>query len=94
MLGAFTKTLVVASRPHGCSNASVGLSRQIHIPMSFAYGPPYPRDADRIFGSALYFAVDKYEPDRTAAFMLKFLVVLWAVAAVLHCTCLFGYGFF
>ena len=35
------------------------------------------------FGSALYFAVDKYEPDRTVAFMLKFLVVLWAAAAVL-----------
>jgi len=46
------------------------------------------------FGSALYFAVDKYEPDRTVAFMLKFLVVLWAAAAVLHCTGLFGYGFF
>jgi len=46
------------------------------------------------FGSALYFAVDKYEPDRTVAFMLKFLVVLSAAAAVLHCTGLFGYGFF
>jgi len=46
------------------------------------------------FGSALYFAVDKYEPDRTVAFMLKFLVALWAAAAVLHCTGLFGYGFF
>jgi hypothetical protein len=46
------------------------------------------------FGSGLYFAVDRYEPDRTVAFMLKFLVVLWAAAAVLHCTGLFGYGFF
>jgi hypothetical protein len=34
------------------------------------------------------------QPDRTVAFMLKFLVVLWAAAAVLHCTGLFGYGFF
>jgi hypothetical protein len=41
------------------------------------------------FGSGLYFAVDRYEPDRTVAFMLKFLA-----AAVLHCTGLFGYGFF
>ena len=46
------------------------------------------------FGSGLYFAVDRYEPDRTVAFMLKFLVVLWAAAAVFHCTGLFGYGFF
>jgi hypothetical protein len=46
------------------------------------------------FGSGLYFAVDRYEPDRTVAFMLKFLVVLWAAAAVLHCTGLFDYGFF
>ena len=46
------------------------------------------------FGSALYFAVDKYEPDRAVAFMLKFLVVLWAAAAVFHYTGLFGYGFF
>ena len=30
------------------------------------------------FGSALYFAVDKYEPDRTVAFMLKFLVAYGA----------------
>jgi hypothetical protein len=45
-------------------------------------------------GSGLYFAVDRYEPDRTVAFMLKFLVVLWAAAAVFHCTGLFGYGFF
>src|SRR5262245_30918580 len=29
------------------------------------------------FGSALYLAVDKYEPDRTLAFMLKLLVVIW-----------------
>jgi hypothetical protein len=43
-------------------------------------------------GSGLYFAVDRYEPDRTVAFMLKFLVVLWAAAAVFHCTGLFGYG--
>jgi len=46
------------------------------------------------FGSALYFAVDKYEPDRAVAFMLKFLVVLWAAAAVFHYTRLFGYGLF
>jgi hypothetical protein len=46
------------------------------------------------FGSALYFAVDKYEPDRAVAFMLKLLVVMWGAAAVLHCTGLFGSGFF
>jgi len=46
------------------------------------------------FGSALYLAVDKYEPDRTLAFILKLLVVMWGTAAVLHCTGLFGYGFF
>ena len=45
------------------------------------------------FGSALYFAVDKYEPDRTVAFMLKFLVALWAAAAVLHCTGLLATDF-
>ena len=55
---------------------------------------PHPRTADRLFWIGLYFAVDRYEPDRTVAFMLKFLVVLWAAAAVLHCTGLFGYGFF
>jgi hypothetical protein len=31
------------------------------------------------FGSGLYFAVDKYEPDRTVAFVLKCLVVMWGV---------------
>jgi hypothetical protein len=46
------------------------------------------------FGSALYLAVDKYEPDRTQAFILKLLVVMWGSAAVLHCPGLFGYGFF
>ena len=29
------------------------------------------------FGSGLYFAVDRYEPDRALAFMLKLLVVMW-----------------
>jgi hypothetical protein len=46
------------------------------------------------FGSALYFAVDRYEPDRALALMFKLLVVMWGAAAVLHCTGLFGYGFF
>ena len=46
------------------------------------------------FGSALYFAVDRYEPDRAVAFMLKLLVVMWGTAAVLHCTGMFGHGFF
>ena len=46
------------------------------------------------FGSALYFAVNRYEPDRTVAFMLKLFVVMWGAAAMLHCTGLFGYGFF
>jgi hypothetical protein len=46
------------------------------------------------FGSGLYFAVDRYESDRALAFMLKLLVVMWCAAAVLHCTGLFGYGFF
>ena len=45
-------------------------------------------------GSGLYFAIDRYEPDRTVAFMLKFLIVLWAAVAVLHRIGLFGYGFF
>jgi hypothetical protein len=31
------------------------------------------------FGSALYVTVDKYEPDRALAFMLKSLVVMWAL---------------
>jgi len=46
------------------------------------------------FGSALYFAVDRYEPDRAVAFMLKLLVVMWGAAAVLHCGGVFGQGFF
>jgi hypothetical protein len=33
------------------------------------------------FGSALYVAVDRYEPDRALAFMLKSLVVMWGAAA-------------
>ena len=36
----------------------------------------------------------RYEPDRTVAFMLKLLVVMWGAAAMLHRTGLFGYGFF
>jgi hypothetical protein len=39
-------------------------------------------------------AVPHGEPDRAVAFMLKLLVVMWGAAAVLHCTGLFGYGFF
>jgi hypothetical protein len=46
------------------------------------------------FGSGLFFAVDKYEPDRTLVFVLKCLVVMWEAAAVIHCTGLFGAGFF
>jgi hypothetical protein len=46
------------------------------------------------FGSALYVAVDKYEPDRALAFMLKSLVVMWGAAAVIHYTGVFGDGFF
>jgi hypothetical protein len=46
------------------------------------------------FGSGLYFAVDKYEPDPTVAFVLKCLVVMWGGAAVIDCTGLFGAGFF
>jgi hypothetical protein len=46
------------------------------------------------FGTALYLAVDEYEPDRTLAFVLKFLVVMWGGAAVFHCAGLFGAGFF
>jgi hypothetical protein len=46
------------------------------------------------FGSALYIAVDKYEPDRALAFMLKSLVVMWGAAAVIHYTGVFGDGFF
>jgi hypothetical protein len=47
-----------------------------------------------LLGSGLYFAIDRYESDITVALMLKFLVVLWAAAAVLHRIGLFGYGFF
>ena len=46
------------------------------------------------FGTGLYVAVDTYEPDRTVAFVLKCLVVMWGGAAVIHCTGLFGAGFF
>jgi hypothetical protein len=46
------------------------------------------------FGTGLYVAVDTYEPDRALAFMLKCLVVMWGAAAVIHCTGLFGAGFF
>jgi hypothetical protein len=46
------------------------------------------------FGSALYFAVDRYEPDEGMAALLKFLVVMLGTAAVVHCTGLFGHGFF
>jgi hypothetical protein len=45
-------------------------------------------------GSALYVAIDKLEPDRPLAFMLKSLVVMWGAAAIIHCSGLFGYGFF
>ena len=71
-----------------------GLSRRAHIPMSLASMAPLTQGLlVGFFGSALYFAVDKYEPDRTVAFMLKLLVVMWG-AAMLHCTGLFGYRFF
>ena len=46
------------------------------------------------FGSGLYFAVDKYEPDRAVAFMLKLLVGMWGAAVLLHQTGLFGHGVF
>jgi hypothetical protein len=46
------------------------------------------------FGIALYVAIDTYEPNRTVAFVLKCLVVMWGGAAVIHCTGLFGAGFF
>ena len=46
------------------------------------------------FGTGLYVAVDTYEPDQTVAFVLKCLVVMWGGAAVIHCTGLFGAGFF
>ena len=42
----------------------------------------------------MYFAVDKYEPDRAVAFMLKLLVVMWGAAAVFHPAGFFGSGFF
>ena len=45
-------------------------------------------------GAALYFVVDRYEPDEGMAAVLKFLVVLLGAAAVLRCTGLFGGGFF
>ena len=46
------------------------------------------------FGIALYVAIDTYELNRTVAFVLKCLVVMWDGAAVIHCTGLFGAGFF
>jgi hypothetical protein len=58
------------------------------------HGPASPRTVDRLFRDRLYVAVDKYEPDRTFAFVLKCLVVMWGGAAVIHCTGLFGAGFF
>ena len=61
--------------------------------MSFCLWLPLPKDADRIFWDRRCTLLS-IEPDRTVAFMLKFLVVLSAAAAVLHCTGLFGYGFF
>jgi hypothetical protein len=43
------------------------------------------------FGSALYYAVDRYdEPDRATAFMLKFLVMMWRAAAIFRCIGFFG----
>ena len=38
------------------------------------------------FGSALYFAVDKYESNRTVVFTLKFLVAISSAAVLLHQT--------
>jgi hypothetical protein len=46
------------------------------------------------FGSALYYAVDRYEPDKTMAFMLKFLVMMWRAVAIFRCIGFFGHGFF
>jgi hypothetical protein len=46
------------------------------------------------FGSALYFAVDKYESNRTVVFTLKFLVAISGAAVLLHQTGLFGHGYF
>jgi hypothetical protein len=46
------------------------------------------------FGTTLYVAVDKYEPDRAVALILKYLVVMWGAAAALHRMGLFGAGFF
>ena len=46
------------------------------------------------FGSALYFAVDKYESNRTVVFTLKFLVAISSAAVLLHQTGLFGHGYF
>jgi hypothetical protein len=46
------------------------------------------------FASALYVAVDKVEPDRRLATLFKYLVVMWGAGAIIHCSGLFGYGFF
>ena len=46
------------------------------------------------FGTTLYVAVDKDEPDRAVALILKSLVVMWGAAAALHRMGLFGAGFF
>ena len=46
------------------------------------------------FGSALYFAVDKYESNRTVVFTLKFLVAISGAAVLLHETGLFGHEYF
>jgi hypothetical protein len=45
-------------------------------------------------GGVLYWLVDRYEPNRSIAYLPKFLVVLWGSAAVLHRTQSFGYGWF
>jgi len=47
-----------------------------------------------LLGAALFLSVEKYEPDSSIAYMLKFLLVLWGSAAILHKTHLLGYGFF
>lgn len=45
-------------------------------------------------GAALCLSLDKCEPDKKMAHMLKSLVVIWGGAAILHKAHLFGHGFF
>jgi hypothetical protein len=45
-------------------------------------------------GTALFLAVDYYEPNENLARCFKISVAVWGAAAVLHCSGFLGEGFF